>query len=109
MTKENPSLLNKNKSTSQFTIGFNAPSFNLPNKMEKYEEENKSTKIIKNFIPTNLSNKVDFEEKLNNEGELNTKMKNEFNSKNTNLNIVKTNLKECEIEVTFLIFINLKL
>lgn len=99
MTKENPSLLNKNKSTSQFTIGFNAPSFNLPNVKEKFDDDNKATKIIINFMPSNLTNKVDFEEKLINECELNAKMKSEVNSKNTNLNLIKSNSKESEIEV----------
>ena len=82
--QQNP--LNKNSSTPQFTIGFNAPYLNQPNATEKNSDENKVTKLIKSMLPfnTNEDEADAIEENFSNENESPVKLakgKNNYNSK----------------------------
>jgi len=76
--------LNKNNSTPQFTIGFNAPRINQDLALNFKKEENKVSKIIKNKIPNNNTNEDTIEENFTHGNESPTK---KIFQNNNNLNV----------------------
>lgn len=97
-------ILNKNNSTPQFTIGFNAPYLNQPSQAtEKSSDEKKVTKLIKSLLPFN-TNEDTIEENFTNENESPVKIQKGKNS-TINLEDVKViDSKDDQLDVFIIYF-----
>lgn len=90
--------LNKNSSSPQFTIGFNAPYLNQPHATEKNSDENKVTKLIKSLLPFNTNEDEAIEENFTNENDSPFKMQKEkTNDHNQVANAIEANDDQFEV------------